>query len=323
MAATKYTFSIQADFPNHAVATDRLQQEIAASAIVTALDHVDTVGDACDVWFKAALDAGDEAALDALVAVHSGEPLPGEPAQVVLTSLSGAPVDIANNRMLVVPFPADFGANLWLTGCGDDVANGVRGGGPALAFTFADVQRSTPETQSVEVQFLEQVQLHDGSLFVSNPGGWAVGDEWSFGAVLPATVVTPNGGGTGNCNLVPLPAGNLIVPAAGDGAYDVDLATAVPVPGAGGFWDYDYVTDVLAVSSAPGAAGFHLLDTEQVAYVQRRVPVPFNPTGEFNFDAYDAQRIAVRWKLRLSVKKASNGPGQVAGWIVVFRAGVS
>jgi hypothetical protein len=76
MANQKYTYSIQDDFPNHLVATDRLLQEIAASAIVTALDRIDTAGDDCDVWFKAALSQGDETILDGLVAAHSGTPLP-------------------------------------------------------------------------------------------------------------------------------------------------------------------------------------------------------------------------------------------------------
>lgn len=76
MAATKYTYSIQDDFPNHAVASDRLLGEIRASAIVTAVDYINTDSDDCDIWFKAALSSGDEDTLDDLVAAHSGTPLP-------------------------------------------------------------------------------------------------------------------------------------------------------------------------------------------------------------------------------------------------------
>jgi len=79
---TEYTYSIAGDFPNHVLSTDRLTLEIRASAIVTALDHIDTVGDACSVWFKDALSVGDEAVLDALVAAHSGEPVVEPPAPV-------------------------------------------------------------------------------------------------------------------------------------------------------------------------------------------------------------------------------------------------
>jgi len=79
MAATKYTFSIEDDFPNHKVATDRLTREIQASAIVMALDRIDTAADVCDVWFKDALAAGDVTILNGLVAAHSGEALPVAP----------------------------------------------------------------------------------------------------------------------------------------------------------------------------------------------------------------------------------------------------
>jgi hypothetical protein len=77
MAATKYTYSIQTDFPNHKVATDRLLGEVSSSAVTIAIDHINTEGDDCDVWFKGVLSSEDEAILDALVAAHSGEPLPG------------------------------------------------------------------------------------------------------------------------------------------------------------------------------------------------------------------------------------------------------
>lgn len=73
---TTYTYSISTDFPNHAVSSDRLTVEIRESAIVTALDCINTIGDACQIVFKADLSSGDESILDGLVAVHSGEPLP-------------------------------------------------------------------------------------------------------------------------------------------------------------------------------------------------------------------------------------------------------
>lgn len=80
MAATKYTYSISGDFtglvsPYIRPDTDRLTQEIRESAIVTALDYINTSGDDCDIWFKDALSSGDQTTLDSLVAAHTGEPL--------------------------------------------------------------------------------------------------------------------------------------------------------------------------------------------------------------------------------------------------------
>ena len=91
--ATAYSYSIQNDFPNRKVATDRLAQEIQSSSIVTALDRIDTSGDDCSVWFKDALSAGDKTTLGGLVAVHSGEPLPG-PA----TKPDGTPIVALHNE---------------------------------------------------------------------------------------------------------------------------------------------------------------------------------------------------------------------------------
>ena len=74
--STEYTYSIQNDFPNHKVATDRLAQEIRDSAIVTALDYINTAGDDCNIFFKADLSPTDKTILDGIVATHSGIPLP-------------------------------------------------------------------------------------------------------------------------------------------------------------------------------------------------------------------------------------------------------
>lgn len=76
MAETKYTYSISTDFPNQKVATARLLLEVRESAIVTAVDYVNTSGDDCDVWFKDELSEADQVVLGGIVAVHSGEPLP-------------------------------------------------------------------------------------------------------------------------------------------------------------------------------------------------------------------------------------------------------
>jgi hypothetical protein len=317
----EYTIDSDGTFPNRKVDLPRFTKEIQTSAIVTALDGALTiVGGNCFICFKLSLSAGDELVLESIVKAHSGEPLPASPTPVILTSTSGHAVETSSNRMLVVNFPADFGASMWLTGRGDDPNTGSRGTGPALQFTFADVVRAVPETQTIDIQFIEQFQLHDGQFFVKDPQNWDLGDEWSLCAHLEATTVVPNATNTGNCDLFDLGGYNAIVPAMGTGTHDVDLATATPIPQAGGYWNYDYFKDELTMSATPGFAEFMLLDVEVDAYMQKNVPIPFHPHGVFDFDAYDAQRLSVRWKLRLSVTKASNGPGKVAGWIVGFRA---
>ena len=76
MAATKYTYSVQNDFPNHRVNPSILTDEIKASSIVTVLDCISVSGDDCDIWFADALSSPEETALDAVVAAHNGAPYP-------------------------------------------------------------------------------------------------------------------------------------------------------------------------------------------------------------------------------------------------------
>jgi len=98
MAATKYTFSIQEDTPNHKVATDRLTVEIQASAIITALDHINTNGDVLDVWFKAELTTDDQDILDTVVAAHSGAPLAADPTDVNIKSAASTAVLLSQEK---------------------------------------------------------------------------------------------------------------------------------------------------------------------------------------------------------------------------------
>jgi hypothetical protein len=84
---TTYTFSIQNNFPNHAVAPDRLTLEIDESSIVTGLISITTNGDACFILFKDVLSGTDQTTLNAIVAAHSGVPLPSAAQPVSLFSL--------------------------------------------------------------------------------------------------------------------------------------------------------------------------------------------------------------------------------------------
>jgi hypothetical protein len=232
-----------------------------------------------------------------------------------------------DGRMVVVNFPADEGTYMWLTGAGDDIENGVRGGGTEIVVEFDDTTRTEPEVKTLDVSFMEWIQLHDGQVTVTDNAQWGLGDKWDWGVLMPATTVVPNATNEGNCNVVNpqgqpgQPDSYIIVPAAGDGAFDVDLDDAVPVPASGqGFWEFDWRTDVVAPSANPGGAGWYLLAVDApMAYFMRRVNVPIHHAGNFDFDAYKAERIYRRWKLRLVVSKKSSGPGKLSGWIVCFR----
>jgi hypothetical protein len=89
MAITKYTYDVTNDFPGGAVNVSTLRTEIGTSAIVTAIERIDTVdgtyangvltGGTINIWFKATLSTGDKTLLDAdttgpaggLIAAHN------------------------------------------------------------------------------------------------------------------------------------------------------------------------------------------------------------------------------------------------------------
>ena len=76
----KYTYS-------KVVVSERLGNEIRASAIVTALSYITVAGEtSVDIYFKAELSTDDAAVLDALVAAHIPTPMPETAALVELSS---------------------------------------------------------------------------------------------------------------------------------------------------------------------------------------------------------------------------------------------
>lgn len=315
-----YDFS---DFANGKVAPDRLEYEIDQSnVIVRALDHVSTVGTTCKIWFKASLDPTEQADLDAIVAAHEGTPLAGRP-----TDKEGIPLvslDVPreeDKKLVVVTSPSTEGWMTFFTGADDDTsptppASG-RGTGTRIRISYAAEETGT---KAVDLQFKEPVEVHDG-------GGWYNGfgmdDLINFSVVMPATAIVSNGTNTGNCNLVPMAPGGppmVIVPAAGNGAYDVDLATAVPVPANGktGYWDADHNTCEITASEEPGSAKWHLLAVPIQSYFLRTMPLG-NPLGLLDVEVYKAEWVPKQWIIRVSITKTSTTAAEFAGWIMLFR----
>lgn len=94
---------------------DRFTQEIRDSAaILIALDYLQIEPPDIQIWFKASLTSPEIAALDALIAAHSGLPLPDAALQVFITdesdkTITGAIVyDRANGGSLSIPAGSSF-----------------------------------------------------------------------------------------------------------------------------------------------------------------------------------------------------------------------
>lgn len=218
--STKYTFSIADDFPNARVNPSTLQDQVRASAIVTALDFIGTEGDACDIWFKADLSGGDQTLLASVVAAHDGAETPDAP-RVQLTDRNGAPLPLATDgKLFVLPniFPGE--CILTFSGAEDSETTPLEGALFGL--------QAAPEDSAEQVwSFIDGVYISGGHI------------EWeggSFGSQLEfeiwttaSTTKAPAVANQGNCNRVATGLGfDIIVPAAGNGAYDLDSACPVP-----------------------------------------------------------------------------------------------
>jgi len=298
-----YTYSIQSDFPNHAVSSDRLTSEISDSAIVTALDHIDTSGDSCHVVFKAELSSGDEQTLDGLVAAHSGEALPSSG---MLVSLAGPKQVDGSPYFSPCMFPS--GVYLYITGAGDGTE---RGNGQAF-----QLSSETEENKVVEFGFLDWVLVAGGGVLVK---GAQLGDHATMEVYCPATPVVPNGGNTGNCNVV----NGIIVPAAGNGSYDVNLAQANPVltPLKNGYWEWDFpLTGKGTVTlGAPGQAGAHLIAADYpLTKFINKTPLR-DGHMDFTISAIEPKILLPHWKGKVTVHNAGHTGLEVAWYLTTAR----
>jgi hypothetical protein len=135
------------------------------------------------------------------------------------------------------------------------------------------VAASAEGDQEIVFRFCEPIQVRGGHAWLLTP--FNKSDFASVELFTAATPVAVNSEGNGNCNLVPTGAGfNIIVPAAGDGFYDLDLdakignsnvhqAAIVPAPAGDGFYDYDSDTNVISPNTnSPKDGGYNLYDQE-------------------------------------------------------------
>lgn len=219
-----------------------------------------------------------------------------------------------DGREIVVMSPSTEGLKTWFFGAGD---GDDRGGGTRIRLAWTAEEARGVKT--VDIQFSEPVEVHDGQAVFSPAANWSPDDIVNLFAVLPATTTTPNGGGTGNCNRVPTGLGyDIIVPAAGNGAHDIVTPVPVPAEARDGHWECDYGTGVVTPSPLPGAAPYYMLGVELQVYFLRNMPLGHG-TGVLDVDVYKTEWIHQNYKLRVSVDKQSAGAGVFAAWLLGFR----
>ena len=215
-----------------------------------------------------------------------------------------------DGKQIVVVNPATEGSKTRFVGAGGKPSDGSR---TTIAHRFAG-----PETYEVDLQWPFPIEVNDVEAHWKPESAWDVEDTFHARFVFPATPVVPNGGGTGNCNVT----NGVITPANGDGAYDVDLAAAVPVPSSTGFYSVEEKTGAVSVSSQPGSAPY-LLVAAEVDSADDSTLIDMidlgNPMGVFEVSPYKTEYVHPSWIIRVTVDKVTAGAGTFGGWIMGFK----
>lgn len=196
---------------------------------------------------------------------------------------------------------------LYYAGCGDHATNG-RGAGDLFLISSNQV-----EDKSLEFAFNDWVYLAGGYIRWK---GAVAGDWVSMKLIAPATPVTAASNNDGNCNVV----NGVIVPAAGNGAYNVDLASAVPVPAqaaatgddegsSNGYWDWTEPQTgkgTVTASATPGAAKWHLIAASiDLTQFVAKMPLLGDNDLDAMIPAIKPKKILPHWKLHVDLHNST------------------
>ena len=219
----------------------------------------------------------------------------------------------------------------------DDLTNGLRGKGERFHISMTG---GSGTGSTMMFQLADPFDLVGGYIMVTNGNR---DDYCSMEVIAPASPVTPSPTATGNCNVVY----GRIIPANGNGAYQVDLSAPLnsnvdgtnplkprlitqvcPVPAFGsdgvtpnGYYDYDELTGIVS-QSTPGKGYYNLyaVDLTMIRYVTDW-PV-YRPGGVYEHVFRVNQKgghLIPHWKFKVNVTRAdSHDPGDTVeyfwGW---------
>ena len=177
------------------------------------------------------------------------------------------------------------------------------------------------------------INLLDGVFLAGGHVEWD-GGSWGSSVTMtleaPAsTVKDPAVPGQGNCNLVPTPYGfNMIVPAAGNGTKDLDVATPVPASDDEtnvytGYWSHSepWVGKGVVTPGTPGASKYNLFDAPLKMATFTRLPL-MRDTGarDLASHAIKPKWVLPEWTMRVTIhNEDSNKTLRVAWDLLVAR----
>lgn len=207
---------------------------------------------------------------------------------------------------------------LYYAGCGDHVTNG-RGAGDLFL-----ISSTQAEDKHLEIAFNDWIYLAGGYIRWT---GAVAGDWVSMKLVAPATPVTAAPQNDGNCNVT----NGVITPAAGNGAYNVDLSQAIPVPALAvatgdaegepnGYWDWTEPQEgkgTVAASATPGSAKWHLIAAEiTLTRFVSKMPLLGNDDLDAMIPAIKPKKILPHWKMRVDLHNSTAKALDLA-WVLV------
>jgi len=208
----------------------------------------------------------------------------------------------ADGKPFVLPnsFPGEVLLNF--TGAADLLSPPTRFGGALFA-----VEKVGAGTASLDLDFLDGLFLAGGHVDWDG-GGW--GSSVSMELHAPAsTVKEPASPGTGNCNVVPTGLGfNIIVPAAGNGAKDLDVPIPIPANddetnATNGQWNHSEPWIGKGVMSPmPGVGKYNLFDIPLKLATFAKLHL-FLPTAQRDMiaPAIKPKWILPEWKMRVTI----------------------
>jgi len=220
----------------------------------------------------------------------------------------------SDGKQIMLPNLFPGGVTLYYAGSGDHATNG-RGEG-----TLFQKGSTAQEDATVEWQFNDWVYVAGADVVYS---GAVLGDWLTLEVFAPATSVAVNESNEGDCNVVD----GVIVPAAGNGGYDVTLATAVPVPAfveesdsPTGYWDWDEPNEgkgTITASATPGSARWHLIAANlYLARFACKKPMLGTTFENIVVPAIKPKKILPQWKWKLTMHNSTTKSLDL-GWTLV------
>lgn len=175
---------------------------------------------------------------------------------------------------------------------------------------------------SMDFAFCDGIFVAGGAIqwVGGGPGSWI--DMCLHSVQSSTTPASP--GGTGNCNLSPtgVPGLNIIVPAAGNGAYNI--SSPVPIPAndeethePNGYWEYSdpWIGKGTMSAGVPGKSKWNLFDQPLKLAMLAKMPL-LTPSG---FRTAVLQQIKPKWVLpswffRVTIHNAAANATLYASW---------